>query len=66
MDISKLLNQLRRELAHMDAAILSLEQLQAKGARLRHPQRPPAESPAAETTTEARRRRLARRRNPIE
>jgi len=33
MDLSKVLEQLRRELAHVDAAILSLERLQAKVAR---------------------------------
>jgi hypothetical protein len=30
MDLSKVLEQLRRELVHLDAAILSLERLQAK------------------------------------
>ena len=29
MDVAKLLDQLRKELAYLDAAILSLEQLQA-------------------------------------
>ena len=38
MDLSKVLEQLRRELVHVDAAILSLEQLQAKTG---HRGRPP-------------------------
>jgi hypothetical protein len=33
MDLSKVLEQLRRELVHLDAAIASLERLQAKAAR---------------------------------
>jgi len=37
MDLSKVLEQLRRELAHVDAAILSLERLQAKVARRGRP-----------------------------
>ena len=39
MDLSKVLEQLRRELAHVDAAILSLERLQAKVARRERPSR---------------------------
>jgi hypothetical protein len=39
MDLSKVLEQLRRELAHLDAAILSLERLQAKVARRERPSR---------------------------
>ena len=35
MDLSKVLEQLRKELAHLDAAILSLERLQAKGGAAR-------------------------------
>ena len=30
MDLAKVLEQLRRELVHLDAAILNLERLQAK------------------------------------
>jgi hypothetical protein len=37
MDLSKVLEQLRRELLHLDAAILSLERLQAKAARRGRP-----------------------------
>ena len=33
MDISKCLDQLRKELEHLDAAILSLERLQQRGLR---------------------------------
>jgi hypothetical protein len=33
MDLSKVLEQLRRELVHLDAAIVSLERLQAKVGR---------------------------------
>lgn len=39
MDLSKVLEQLRRELAHLDAAILSLERLQAKVGRRGRPRR---------------------------
>jgi len=42
MDLSKVLEQLRRELAHLDAAILSLERLQAKVERRGRPRRLPA------------------------
>lgn len=34
MDISKVLDQLRKELEHLNAAIVSLERLQKKGLRL--------------------------------
>jgi len=37
MDLSKVLEQLRQELDHLDAAILSLERLQAKAARRGRP-----------------------------
>jgi hypothetical protein len=33
MNISKVLEQLRKELEHLDAAIVSLERLQQKGSR---------------------------------
>lgn len=39
MDLSKVLEQLRRELMHLDAAILSLERLQAKATRRVRPPR---------------------------
>ena len=39
MDLSKVLEQLRRELVHLDAAILSLERLQAKAGRRGPPRR---------------------------
>ncbi|MCX6632027.1 MAG: hypothetical protein NTW28_30830 [Candidatus Solibacter sp.] len=39
MDLSKVLEQLRREVVHLDAAILSLERLQAKAARRGRPPR---------------------------
>jgi hypothetical protein len=37
MDLSKVLEQLRRELVHLDAAIASLERLQAKATRRGRP-----------------------------
>ena len=37
MDITTVLEQLKRELIHLDAAILSLERLQAKTARRGRP-----------------------------
>ncbi len=37
MDISKILEQLRKELGHLDAAILSLEKLQENGVRRGRP-----------------------------
>jgi hypothetical protein len=37
MDISKVLVQLRKELEHLDAAILSLERLQERGVRRGRP-----------------------------
>ena len=43
MDLSKVLEQLRRELVHLDAAILSLERLQAKVVRRERPRRVPPE-----------------------
>jgi hypothetical protein len=43
MDLFKVLEQLRRELLHLDAAILSLERLQAKVASHGHTRRLPAE-----------------------
>jgi hypothetical protein len=43
MDLSRVLAQLRRELVHLDAAIASLERLQAKVARRGRPPRMLAE-----------------------
>ncbi|MCU1238147.1 MAG: hypothetical protein JWP63_6114 [Candidatus Solibacter sp.] len=43
MDISKVLEQLRRELEHLDAAIVSLERLQQKGLRRGRPPKPESE-----------------------
>jgi hypothetical protein len=57
MDLSKVLEQLRRELANLDAAILSLEQLQAKGARRGRPPKALAEIRKAEETPKSTRRR---------
>ena len=37
MELTKVLEQLRQELEHIDAAILSLERLQAKGSRRGRP-----------------------------
>ena len=37
MDLTTVLDQLRRELLHLDAAILSLERLQSKSARRGRP-----------------------------
>jgi hypothetical protein len=48
MDISKVLEQLRRELLHLDAAIVSLERLQAKASRRGRPPRVLQESRKAE------------------
>jgi hypothetical protein len=39
MDLSKVLEQLRRELVHLDAAILNLERLQARAVRRGRPRR---------------------------
>ena len=66
MDISKLLDQLRRELAHMDAAILSLERLQARGVRHRRVSVSPTEARKAQTVPKPVQRRKARRTDPAE
>ena len=62
MDLSKVLEQLRRELVHLDAAILSLERLQAKVAAARAPPRVLEEPRKAHPTG----RRQARRGPSIE
>src|ERR1035438_5867690 len=53
MDLSKVLEQLRRELVHLDAAILSLERLQAKAGRRGQPRRVPVEILKAHAKTAA-------------
>ena len=50
MDLSKVLDQLRRELDHLNAAILSLEQLQAKATRRGRPPKVLAELRKARPT----------------
>ena len=60
MDLSKVLERLRKELAHLDAAILSLERLQTKADRREHPRRLPAEALKAQP-----RRRLQGRQGRI-
>jgi hypothetical protein len=61
MDLSKVLEQLRKELAHLDAAILSLERLQAKEARRGRPPKMLAELRNASPTAQPGGRRQARR-----
>jgi len=65
MDLSKVLEQLRRELMHLDAAILSLERLQAKAARRGRPPRALAELRRSYTGS-APARRQVRRGPPVE
>jgi hypothetical protein len=66
MDLSKVLEQLRKELAHLDAAILSLEQLQAKTARRGRPPKVLAELRKAPPTTQPTTRRQVRRGRRVE
>jgi len=66
MDLSKVLEQLRRELAHVDAAILSLERLQAKVARRGRPPRALSELRKAHPAPRPIGRRQARGSPPIE
>jgi hypothetical protein len=66
MDLSKVLEQLRRELVHLDAAIVSLERLQAKGAGRGRPPRVKAEPRKALPARGRARRGKARRSNPNE
>jgi hypothetical protein len=61
MDLSKVLAQLRRELVHLDAAILSLERLHAKVARRGRPPRVLAELRKTNTVSRPATRRQARR-----
>jgi len=68
MDLTKVLEGLRRELEHLDAAILSLERLQVRVARRRRPAkvlsdlRKPLSSPVRETMGQ--RRAYANRKRP--
>jgi hypothetical protein len=66
MDLSKVLEQLRRELAHVDAAILSLERLQAKVARRGRPPTMLSELRKARPAPRPIGRRQARGTPPIE
>jgi hypothetical protein len=66
MDLSKVLEQLRRELVHLDAAIVSLERLQAKVGRRGRPPRVLAELRKAHTAPKPVSRRQARRGPPIQ
>ena len=60
MDLSKVLEQLRRELVHLDAAILSLERLQAKAARRGRPPKLLEQLRKAQDTPRTRRRQAHR------
>jgi hypothetical protein len=60
MDLSKVLEQLRRELDHLNAAILSLERLQAKVSRGGRPPRALAGFRKAQPTLPGARRQVFR------
>ena len=66
MDLSKVLEQLRRELVHLDAAIDSLERLQAKVERRGRPPRVLAELRKTHGAPGPSARRQARRGPPTE
>jgi len=66
MDLSKVLEQLRRELVHLDAAILSLERLQAKATRRGRPPRVLTELGKTRPTPRPAGRRRASRGSPIQ
>ena len=66
MDLSKVLEQLRRELVHLDAAILSLERLQAKVGQSGYPRRMSAELLKAQPKPQAAGRRQGRQGRVIE
>jgi hypothetical protein len=66
MDLSKVLEQLRRELVHLDAAIVSLERLRAKDSRRGHPPKLLASLRKANTPSGPTARREARRQPPNE
>jgi hypothetical protein len=61
MDLSKVLEQLRRELVHLDAAIVSLERLQATAGRRGRPPRVLAELRKTRAAPKPATRRQARR-----
>jgi hypothetical protein len=61
MDLTKVLEQLRKELVHLDAAILSLERLQAKATRRGRPPRLLAELRKAHAAPQSNVRRRTRR-----
>jgi hypothetical protein len=61
MDLSKVLDQLRKELSDLDAAILSLERMQAEARRRRPPEVSAPilrrhQKPATQATAQPRRR----------
>jgi hypothetical protein len=64
MDLTKLLKQLHMELAHLDAAILSLERLQTEGKRRGRPSKAASEMREGQAAPKATRRRQARRTDP--
>jgi hypothetical protein len=64
MDLTKVLEQLRRELVHLDAAILSLERLQAKVTRRGRPPRVLAELRKAHASSPRSAGRRGTRRSP--
>jgi hypothetical protein len=66
MDLSKVLDQLRRELDHLNAAIVSLERLQTKVARRGRPPRALAEIRKAHPAAKVSERRQAFRSPTIE
>jgi hypothetical protein len=61
MDISKCLEQLRKELEHLDAAIVSLERLQQKGLRGGRPSKTRPDRPKLSVRPDANPRKQARR-----
>jgi hypothetical protein len=63
MDLSKVLEQLRKELVHLDAAILSLERLQSKAARRGRPPKVLQQIRKAQATPPAGRRQGRRGRS---
>lgn len=63
MDLSKVIEQLRRELLHLDAAILSLERLQAKAARRGRPPKLLEQLRKAHATPQTKRRQVRRGRS---
>ena len=66
MGLSKVLEQLRRELVHLDAAIVSLERLQAKVGRRGRPPRVLTELRKTRAAPKPAARRQTRRGPPTE